>query len=139
MAWKPCGHWPVRSSAKATWSRWLALSVFCPSQQPAKSRMRTSRLPSGHNGYLSVNARSSNPVHVHRALAFARPFVTAFASPVAMRRNRGIAVTVLRGLPRNSRRTSLGSMMLPMLPSARLCSARSELSSPLRSRRTGQK
>ena len=64
MALKPCGHAPVCLSANATWSRWLALSVFLPSQQPAKSCTRMTLLPFGQITYLS-DSRSSNPLQVH--------------------------------------------------------------------------
>nr|BFE88262.1 hypothetical protein GCM10020093_108630 [Planobispora longispora] len=79
--------------------RWLALSVFCPSQQLGKSRIRMTRLPRGQSGYLSVSTRLVNPLQVHWARAFAPPLVAALASPVISLRNRGIAVTLATGFP----------------------------------------
>src|SRR5687768_398444 len=83
IATKPLGQAPLRS-ANARCVRWLALSVFLPSQQPGKSAIRTVWLPRGHSGYFVVT-RFSNPLQVHLALALAPPLVDDFASPVRIR------------------------------------------------------
>src|SRR6185312_13343293 len=89
LALKPFGQLPS-AWTNATWLRWLALSVFCPSQQLWKLDVRTSWLPSGHSTYLSVDCRSSKPVQLYEVLAFLRPLVNALASPVMMRMSFGI-------------------------------------------------
>src|SRR5690606_29459879 len=101
----------------ATWLRWLALSMFWPSQQLWNSKMRTTWLPRGQSGYLSVSLRFSKPVQVQKLLAFAVPFVNDLASPVMMRRNFGGATTLLVGLPRKVRVTEVGRRIRPTLPS----------------------
>src|SRR3954447_270822 len=115
MARKPAGQVPVVLSAKATWLRWLALSMFLPSQQPGKSWIRVTRLPRGQIGYLS-DSRSVKPEQVQVARAFAGPRLVGFASPVSSRRNRGIGVTLLVALPRYSILTAAGRTMPPVLP-----------------------
>ncbi len=80
-----------RPRANATWVRWLALSVFA---RPSSSGRRTSAppdCPRGQIGYLSLSWRFSKPVQLQEALALASPLVNAFASPVMIRRKRGIA------------------------------------------------
>src|SRR4051812_33599762 len=95
------GQRPLPSgSAKTMCERWFALSVFFPSQQFWNSAIRSTLLPAGQSGYFVVVTRFSKPVQLHLALALAPPLVAALASPVMMRRNRGIAVTLARGLPR---------------------------------------
>ena len=96
--------------------RWLALSVFLPSQQLGNSRIRWIWLPCGHSGYFVV-VRFVSPLHVHLARALAGPLVSAFASPVMTRRNCGIAQTFAWLLPPNSSRTDAGFRMTPTLPS----------------------
>src|SRR5687768_14076929 len=117
MALKPCGHAPVCLSASATWSRWLALSAFLPSQQPAKSCTRMTLLPFGQITYLS-ESRSSNPLQVHVARALAGPRLVGFASPTTIFRNFGIAVTLLVALPRYSIFAWAGRTILPTLPTS---------------------
>src|SRR5437879_4350838 len=95
------GQAPVVASGNTMCARWFALSRLFPSQQLAKSRIRITLLPAGHSGYLSVVTLLVNPVQLHAALALATPFVPALASPVMIRRNCGIAVTLLTALPRN--------------------------------------
>src|SRR4051794_26649456 len=107
MAMKPCGQAPLDRSANATWLRWLALSVFLPSQQPGKSCTRWTRLPPGQIGYLS-DSRSANPEHVQVARALAGPRLVGLASPVNSRRNFGMGTTLLTALPRYSMSTDAG-------------------------------
>ncbi len=114
---KPSGQEPS-SWTKAMWSRWLALSMFWPSQQLWKLTVRSTWLPSGHSGYLSVTCRSSKPEQLQEALALASPLVKDLASPVMTRRNFGIATTSPCRLPTNLIRASAGLRILPMLPSA---------------------
>ncbi len=116
MAWKPPGQEPS-AAAKATWVRWLALSMLRPSQQLWNLKVRTTSLPSGQSGYLSFNCRSSRPVQLQDALALAVPLTKAFASPVMMRSSRGIAVTSPVGLPWKVSVTSFGVTISPALPS----------------------
>src|SRR3954454_20626076 len=99
MALKPLVHAPS-APANATCVRWLALSVFRPSQQLWNVSDRTTRLPWGHSGYLSLSWRFSKPVQLQEALALAVPLVKDLASPVMMRRNFGIAATLPTALPR---------------------------------------
>ncbi len=80
MALKPLPHWPL-ASANATWSRWLALSVFLPSQQPGKSWIRLTAAPFGQIGYLSSSTLSSKPAQVQDALVFLSPLIERLASP----------------------------------------------------------
>lgn len=42
------------AAAKATWVRWLALSLLRPSQQLWNVKVRTTSLPVGQSGYLSA-------------------------------------------------------------------------------------
>src|SRR5213592_1191882 len=101
MALKPPAQLPC-ASANATCVRWLALSMFWPSQQLWNLNERTTLLPWGQIGYCVVNCTLfSKPVQLQCALAFARPLVVVFASPVMIRRNFGIATTLLFGLPTN--------------------------------------
>ncbi len=116
MASKPAGQVPSAAS-KATWVRWLALSMLRPSQQLWNLKVRTTSLPDGHSGYLSLSCRSSKPVQLQEALALAGPFTKAFASPVMMRRRRGIATTLLFGLPTNVSVAALAVTIWPELPS----------------------
>src|SRR3954469_12868253 len=100
IASKPFGQAPLLGSANASCVRWLALSMFLPSQQLWKAKVRTTLLPCGQSGYCSVSwTLSSKPVQLQCALAFARPLVVVLASPVMMRRNCGIATTLPDGLP----------------------------------------
>src|SRR6476660_1074581 len=115
------------------WVRWLALSALVPSQQLGKFRVRTTRLPCGHSGYLSVSWRFSKPVQLHDALALATPLVKDLASPMMTRRVDGIAVTLDVGLPPKTSCTEVACRMVPVLPSA------SGASLAERVRRTGQK
>src|ERR1044072_5783141 len=93
MALKPFPHAPW-APAKATCVRGLALSVLRPSQQLWNLNVRTTLLPLGHSGYLSLSWRFSKPVQLQEALALAVPLVKALASPVMMRRHFGIATTL---------------------------------------------
>src|SRR5918912_1192272 len=100
IALKPFGQTPLAGSAKATCVRWLALSMFCPSQQLWKANVRTTLLPCGQIGYCVVSwTLFSKPVQLQCALALARPLVVVLASPVMIRRNCGIAVTLMVGMP----------------------------------------
>lgn len=107
IARKPSAH-PPSASAKTTWVRWSALSMFRPSQQLWNLNVRTTRLPAGHRGYLSLSCRSSKPVQLQDALALATPLVNDMASPVMIRRKRGISTTLPTGLPRNVSETEAG-------------------------------
>ncbi|GAA2222424.1 hypothetical protein GCM10010104_11320 [Streptomyces indiaensis] len=69
----------------------------------------------------------------------APPFALAFASPVMMRRKRGMATTLVAGLPTKVRLADVGVRILPTLPSAPPPGLpASALSTPARSRSTGQ-
>ncbi len=92
--------------------------MFWPSQQLWKANERTTSLPSGQIGYLSVSwTLSSKPVQLKCALALAGPLVKALASPVMMRRNFGIATTLPAALPTYLISACLAWMILPALPS----------------------
>src|SRR4051794_10960674 len=114
-AFVPAGQAPVFGSGKTMWVRWLALSVFLPSQQLGKSCTRMTRLPLGQMTYLS-ESRSVKPLQVQLARALAGPRLVGFASPVMAFRNFGIATTWLVGLPRYSMVTLTGWTMPPMFP-----------------------
>ncbi len=116
MGRNPSGQLPS-AAAKATWVRWLALSMLRPSQQLWKVKVRTTSLPEGHSGYLSFTCRSSKPVQLQEALALVSPLTNAFASPVMMRSSRGISVTLPRSLPSKVSVTSAGVTISPALPS----------------------
>src|SRR5438067_2362630 len=94
--------------------RWLVLSVFLPSQQLGKSWMRSTLLPPGQIGYLSM-IRFSNPVQVHAGRVFFVPLTAGLASPESAFRNCGIAVTASAALPRKVRIACSGSMIVPSL------------------------
>src|SRR5256885_13663513 len=113
MALVPAGQAPLLSG-NTTWVRWLALSMFLPSQQLAKSSTRCSGLPRGQIGYLVVN-RLVKPVQVHFALPLAPPLIAAFASPVMSRMNVGIATTLDCALPRKRMLADVGRMGVPTL------------------------
>src|SRR6185369_9016524 len=112
IALNPDGQAPVLTSANATWVRWLALSVFLPSQQPGKSSTRSTRLPAGQMTYLSVS-RFSKPLQVQAERALAGPRLVGLASPVSSRRNFGIGTTFVVGLPRYSIFAETGRWMTP--------------------------
>src|SRR5690242_7574490 len=114
MATNPAGQAPVVLSAKATWVRWLVLSMFLPSQQPGKSCTRSTFRPAGQIGYLSER-RSVKPEQIQVARALAGPRLVGLASPVSSRRNLGIGVTLLVALPRYSISTAAGRRMPPVL------------------------
>jgi hypothetical protein len=116
IASKPAGQLPS-GAAKATCVRWLALSMFRPSQQLWNLKVRTTSLPEGQSGYLSLSCRSSNPVQLQDALALAGPLTKALASPVMMRSSRGIAVTLERGLPSKVSVTCFAVTICPAFPS----------------------
>ncbi len=116
MGRNPDGQVPA-AFAKATWVRWLALSMLRPSQQLWNVKVRTTSLPRGHSGYLSFSCRSSKPVQLQDALALAGPLTNDLASPVMMRSSRGMAVTLSRGLPTNVSVTCFGVTISPALPS----------------------
>src|SRR3954449_13004598 len=78
-ALNPLAHRP-NWSGNTMCVRWLALSVFFPSQQLGNVWMRLTLLFCGQIGYLSVT-RFSNPVHVQLARSLAGPLVETFASP----------------------------------------------------------
>src|SRR3954470_5876490 len=99
--------------------RWLALSVFWPSQQLGKVWIRSTLLPSGQIGYLSVS-RFSKPVQVHAARAFLVALVAGLASPVRARRNFGMAVTLPAGLPRKVMPALAGRWIAPSLSGSSL-------------------
>src|SRR3954469_6926278 len=99
--------------------RWLVLSVFLPSQQLGKVWIRSTLLPSGQIGYLSVS-RFSKPVQVHAARGFFVPLTDGFASPGRARRNFGIAVTWPAGLPRKVMPTFAGRWISPSLSGSSL-------------------
>src|SRR5438105_481968 len=119
MATNPAPQAPVLGSANATCVRWLALSVFLPSQQPGKSLMRSTLLPCGQITYVLVS-RFSNPLHVQDDRALAGPRLVGFASPVSSRRNLGIGTTLVVGLPRYSIFALAGRWMTPALPGSSL-------------------
>src|SRR5260370_33402934 len=89
----PWGQIPLAAAGKTMCVRWLALSMFVPSQQLGKSRMRSTLLLPGQSGYFVV-VRSSKPVQVHWALALTPAWLAALALTVMARRNDGIAATV---------------------------------------------
>src|SRR4029453_5603564 len=139
MALKPSGQAPVVESANVTCVRWVGLSRSVPFQQPAKSCTRWTSCPLGHTTYCVALNRLVVPEQVQWALEFAGPLVMVFASPVTIRRNRGMGTTLAWALPRNWIDTALGAMILPRLPSAPPPGWSASSPSVVMSRMTGQK
>src|SRR5690348_18471031 len=139
MALKPAGQAPVVASANATCVRWFALSRSTPFEQAAHSCTRWTSWPRGHSTYWVALNRLGVPEQVQWALEFAGPLVMVFASPVTIRRNRGMGTTLAWALPRNWIDTALGAMILPRLPSAPPPGWSASSPSVVVSRMTGQK